>query len=319
MNTANPDAAITEEDKDAAVNVAVETPEVETPERALDADGLPEEFTLEDLEALPEDERDAIIADQQAITDAAAAEEASVKQAKADEDAAAIEAAQPAPVAKQEQIPDTTKAQQELTAAEAAKKAVMDEYKAGDIDDEEFTTRLMDVDKTIVNSRVVIESANAMRQQSQNAIADQWYGKLDNFHAINPALQTAEHNAGWDAELRAVNTQFPRRDMDQNIKLAYERYKITADAMGIPLTGAAPVIPPVDPDEGKLKVSTEPRPGAPTTLKTAPAADLNSPNDSRFGAIDKAVTNVTNTQELYSAEAAMASMSEAERDAYLRD
>lgn len=298
------------------------TPAAEDPPaRALGEDGLPETFTADDLAVLPKAEADAILADQQAIEDARAAEEA----AKAEEEKAATPEEpeeeeqpkeEPAP-----QIPDVSEAKAALEEANTERKQLLDDYKSGEIDDDQFTEKLDAIDQRRIDASADIRSAEQTIAEHQRSREEKWYSRVDAFHAERPELMSQDHIEGWDAELRNVTSKYPQMDPDAAIRLAYSRYSATAEALGKPLTGKQPEPESTakEPEKPKMEVRKDSRPDAPVTLAKTPAADLQKPNEGRFGAIDDRVQNAQTADDVYAAERAMMAMSEAERDAYLRD
>jgi hypothetical protein len=298
-------------------NDAVQTPEVEDttadplPAPEVDDtsgrwnDGLPEEFTLDDLEGLSKAEIAAIISDQEAEKEAAAEPEPEV---------APVEAA-PEPKPQAFDVPDVTDATAKATKAENDRKALLEDYKRGDIDDDAFTEQLGVVDETLIAAKVEINTAKSITDSNQRSTEDVWYSKMDAFHEQHPELMSDGHRNGWDRELRTVTSQNPEMAMDTAIKLAHSRYAITADAMGNPL-GVTPAQPSVA--EQKLEVRTDERPAPPQTLARTPAADLSKPGEGRFGALDSAVQGVQTGDDLRRAERAIEAMNPDDLDAYLQ-
>ena len=286
-------------------------------ERKLLEDGLPEEFSAEDLESLDENERDAILGEQNAEREAREAEESAAREAeeKAREPEPEPE---PKPEPKQPEIeaPDTEAAQAALDDAKRKRDELHTKYEDGEIGAAEWREQLGDLDDAVADARAdlkaaekITQSTEKARKEVEDAQAQEWYGKVDTYMDQNPELKDPANFQNWDAALRAVTSRAKEGDsFDDLIRSAHQSLAVSLEAMGTPLKN-----PPKAGQKSEAKADPKPeRDPLPPTLARVPASDSAGIGEGRFSQVDRAIDS-----DVYEGEAAVASMSERDRERWL--
>ena len=282
---------------------------------ALEVDG-------DDAGALDEDDPTAeagasnpapVDADAQAAADAGEDEEE-------EEPAPAQDAAQgddPAPEPDPQPAPDVDLAAitKTLGTYKDDRKALLDEFNNGDLTDDEFESKLDELDDAVASARVQKHEFDRYEQQQETrwegAVADHM-AKYPEFGADKGAMEA------FDRIVRqvTVDPDYARMSFAEQLDNAHAMLEVKAQRTGMkgvpPLkaTGAKPV--PNKPQQQQRKAPegddlSEP----PRTLARAPASEITS-NDDEFSTLREIESKGTPDQF----EAAMAAMSPEQRDRY---
>lgn len=298
----NPDDITDEQIAANTAPVSEEKPDTETT-------GLPDEFTLEDLEGLTKAEQDAIMKAQD--DDKAALAEA----AKADEPAPEPE---PEPVKQPDLAPkvnvDLDKAKADLDALAVERAKLAEDYDNGEVSQSDYDAKLDDIIDRTADAKASTKAAEIIDQSTQQASDEAWYGMVGSYMDQYPELRSDTHLQGFNASLIAVETAHPNMPDAEKVATAHRNYGAYAHSMGTALEQAPPApgsknkAPPADPGPG-------PRPDLPPTLAKTPAADINAQNDGAFANVDRAVESA----DVYAGEDAFSRMSPAQQEKYLRE
>ena len=290
------DTAATEQD-DAQL-----TPEDDGP--VQEADDLPEEFTLADLEGLSK------------------AEQAAVIKAQDDERAAAEAAKEPEPVVQEEEpkqaapIPqidvDAAAAKEAIEALAVERATLNEQYADGEISEADFNAKLDDIIDRTAEAKAAGKAADLIQQGTQQAADKAWFDLVGGYMDRYPELKDQQHLTGFDAALRAVEENQPDLSDAEKVATAHRNYGAYAHSIGAPLTQAPPA--PGGKPSNKL-ADPGPRPDLPPTLARTPAADIQSQNDGRYAQVDRLV----DSGDVRNAEKAYESMSPAEQEKYLAE
>ena len=280
----------------------------------LAEDGLPDTFSEADLALLSEEERASMLEDEEFLVVTPTADP---------EPTAVVAAVVPASVAPDEPEPQIDLAAIDAKVQETIKDKrteIMDAYDEGDMTRAEMEAAL----STLISEAATIRSDLAQQERTaaltarqQQKVVEAWYGSVNSYHEKFPDLNSEAHINGWDKALKEVNSdpELLRLPADDRLRIAHENYAIRAAALGRPIPGpkgaAKPAVPPKE-EKLEVKPSSE-RPPGPPTLAGFPASDSNEANDGRFATLDRLIET-----DPSAAEAAIARLSPAERDAYLR-
>lgn len=290
-----------------------------TPERNLDVDGPDEKWTLEDLEHLSEAEQKALMASQEPAEpepDTKAEAEAAAAKAKADADAkAAAEAAPkaPAPPPEQQEQPqgfDINAARKGIDGTTADMAALRAAYNDGKIDDEAFEKQLDTLIERKSGLQAGIKVAQVEAQRANEATQDAYWNDVEAYQASNPDLWNDANLPLWNDILVATNKRFAGSNVSTSarLKLAHQEFNSIADTE-VPLLGRAPETAPETAPVSRQKPDAKP---IPPNIAAMPASDGGLP-EGRFAAVDAAVQ-----RDVYAGEAAIAQMTEAQMDAWLK-
>ena len=279
--------------------------------------------------ALSADQQAAIDANGKAATDAAAAD-ATATAANDSAGPTAATAAQDEPLpepapAKLQDLPDTIAAQAALTDLKAARTKLVADFNNADIGEDEFNTKLETITDQLADAQAVMKSADIIRTNNANAIAQTWYGAVKTYMDRFPELKDPAHLSGFDAALKSVNSDASNGNLtaNQRISLAHGTYVARLEALGQPAiarpgTKAAPKVDPVTPaaaeklpDGLPASVRKDPRP-APVTIADISAASPTEAVNSRFAEADR----LLDTDPL-AGEQFVATFSKDERNRYL--
>ena len=263
------------------------------------ADNIPEEFTLESLNAsLTEDEMAALMGGDDPIMANTAAADADAAAALAAEQAAATATAQADAAAKaavdaaaaqpKVNIPDTTAAEQTIAKIDDDLAALATKYDAGDLTQAEWLAQQKVLIQQQAQAQVQIEQAQQVISNQIDQRRQSFYSTLETYKAENALLWAPEHLQGWDAALKAVTGNQAYRDLpaSRQIELAHGMYAanvkaITGNAIAGPKT-AAPK--PAEEEGGPRK---DARPDPVQTLGGFNTDANASIEDGTFAAIDK--------------------------------
>lgn len=292
-------------------------------------DALPEKFSAERLRALLEPAELEALRGDEAMAEAnlfaaesSAADQKPSATPQPDSPAAQqMQAPVQAPPAPPPQItiPDTTDAKAVVAGFDQKLAQATAKFNDGELTSEELTAELARLtnEKAEAQARITVatdlEKASAEQIAAyQTSVEKQWNAALDAYQASNAVLWEPEHVAGWDAALRAV-TGGPAGEgltYAQQIAKAHEVYRMNYTAMTGKVLGAAASTIQQQP---KLAVSQEQRDPPPQTLAGLNGETASDPSTSTFAAID-AVAN----SDPIRAEQMIRQLTEAQRDAYLR-
>ncbi|GGE24221.1 hypothetical protein SAMN05421774_10867 [Gemmobacter megaterium] len=267
------------------------TTETPNPNKALNAAGLPDAFSMDGLKAfLDEGEIAALTEGEDSVLAALETQEEPAK----DETPQTIEAKQPepepepAPAATAVPLPDVSAAQQALAEADTKLAELVQKYDDGDLTRAEWDAQQAELVQSKARAMAQIELAQTVLNQQQQARAQAWYAKLDAYHTQHPDLASEAHIDGWDAALRSVtgSAAYASLPMEKQIELAHRLY---ADHVEV-TTGQSITRPnatkQAKPDDAGPR--TDPRPEPPRTLTglsgAEPGADA---DDGTFAAIDR--------------------------------
>lgn len=190
--------------------------------------------------------------------------------------------------------------------------ALTEEWDQGQIGEQTFKTRL----RELTAERAKIEAAMdavekfAAAEQERRAAEDdaRWKASVDSFRAANPTLWKDEHRGRFNEHVKAVTAdpRYSGMTFDQQLTLAARFYTGEREALGL---SAPEVRRPTG-----AKSQTPRRPPLPQTLAHVPAAEPMGMDGTdlgrKFARID--------AMDPDRAEAAIAALSEAERNAYLQ-
>lgn len=215
------------------------------------------------------------------------------------------------------QIP--ANAQERMTAIESEMADVEKQWDAGDIGDAEFKRRIKELNTEAADIAARVQATNLVNTQRENdriAADDRaWAKSVDGFKKDNPALWEAGHRPRFNEHVKAVtaDARYQGLSFDQQLALAANFYRSELTALG----REAPAVKikkgaaadPAAPKQDKIPD----RPPLPPSLGKRPAAAIND-NDSPFANIEA----LERRGDVDGAEAAIAALSPAMRDAYLQ-
>lgn len=264
------------------------------------ADNIPEEFTLDSLNAsLTEDEMAALMggddpimgntaaADAEAAA-ALAAEQAAAAAATAQADAAAKAAADAAQAQPKVQIPDTTAAEQTIAKIDDDLAALATKYDAGDLTQAEWLAQQKVLIQQQAQAQVQIEQAQQVITNHVEQRRQAFYSTLETYKVENALLWSPEHLQGWDAALKAVTGNQAYRDLSaaRQIELAHDMYAANVKAItGNSIAGPKTATPKPAEEEGGPRKDARPDPVQ--TLGGFNTDANASIEDGTFAAIDK--------------------------------
>lgn len=263
------------------------------PNAALTAAGLPDQFTMAELEAfLSADEIAALTKGGESILEMPEGVEVPAPEAPAatEEAPPAPQIQQPQPM-QQMQVPDTSKAQADLTAAQANLTALQQEYDDGDLSQAEFQERHAAIVAAEVEARAQIKLAEQIQAQNRQQVVTRWNETVSAYQDKFPDLVTEQNFSLWDQSLRAVTASpaYQNLAMDRQIELAHrmmaDHLEVTANTKIARPDSQAPKQEAQQPGPRK-----DARPEPIQTLAGIAAADPQSPDDGTFAAIDRMMT-----------------------------
>lgn len=189
------------------------------------------------------------------------------------------------------------------------------QWDAGDIGDAEFKRRTKELAAEAADLSARIQANNlviAQRQREQQEAEDlAWRGAVEGFKKANPALWADNHRPRFNEHVKAVtaDARYQALPFEQQLRLAANFYSSELAALG----QDAPAI--AAPKPAKAAAKTVPaRPPLPPTLGGRPAAAINAGTDSPFAHIEA----LERKGDVDGAEAAVAALSPAQREAYLQ-
>lgn len=201
-------------------------------------------------------------------------------------------------------------------------------------DGEMTEAEVLDQQTALVTQRTTLDVQARLAQQAYDAGMTQvraaWVPLVTAFQQANPHLTAPEHFSGWDASLKAVNENPTLRSMsmERRIELAAQNYAASHKsatgkdlvAAAAPAPAAVPV-PPAAADPAPTQAPppvtpgprTDQRPDPVQTLAGFTAADTNSTDGTRFGHIHAMAAR----GDSLAAEAAIAALPPHELEALL--
>jgi hypothetical protein len=265
----------------------VNTAETQTPDpnKALNAAGLPDAFSMDDLKAFLDEGEIA------ALTNGDESVLADIELAEDEPPAAAPQQAQepqPQAQAPQVQLPDVAAAQAAIEDANAKLAALTEKYDDGELTRAEWQTQQAALIQQQASALAKIELAQTLMNQQQESRAQTWFTKLEAYHAAHPELASDAHIDGWDAALRSVTgaPAYANLPMEKQMELAHRLYadhvevttgqSLSRPASAKPAAKQAPTGPRDDP-----------RPEAPRTLTGMSGLESAPVDDGTFAAIDR--------------------------------
>lgn len=266
------------------------TTDAPDPNKVLNAAGLPDAFSMDDLKAFLDEGEIAALTD--GDDSVLAAIEAQQGQPDAQQPPAEAPAAEPpaqATPTPQMPIPDVSAAQQAISEADAKLAALTQQYDDGDLTRAEWDAQQAELIQSKARAMAQIELAQTVINQQQQARAQTWFSKLDAYHAQHPELASDAHIDGWDAALRSVtgSAAYASLPMEKQIELAHRLY---ADHVEV-TTGQAISRPAAAKPQAKQAQDgprTDPRPEPPRTLTGLSGAEPGADgDDGTFAAIDR--------------------------------
>lgn len=288
---------------------AVDSPEVAKPgatetENAIiemTGDEGPEEWTAEDLARLSDEERSRIDADRKA-EEAPPESEPEPEPKKKDEEPKVDDRQQQEP----QQAFDISQARQGLGGVNAEIKALREKYADGEVDDEAFDKQLDTLidRKADLSAGIKVAEKDTIAAQTQRL--EQWYDATDAYKAANPELWSDANLPIWNDVLIATNQKYQKMTLtnEQRIRLAHREFN---DIMG----DVVPIAP-ADTSEPAPKKPRPNHPETPPSLARMPASE-GSAAEGRFASVDHAID-----AGVYQGEAAVANMTPAQQEAWLR-
>lgn len=282
--------------------------------RTTPFDHLPEDFTLENLQAagFSQQEIDALNeGDDPAFPEMLNAAEPETPAQPGHEPEPQAPAAAPQPV--QIEIPDTAGAAEKLARFDAEMDEITTRYDDGEITRAEMQEQLTRIAREHAEAKAALEAAAALQkaQESQmaaqrQAIVRQWEAACETYRAQHPALFSDEHLAGFDQAVRAVTGDpgLSHLTMQQMLDRAAESYRLNYTARTGKVIGAAA---PADP--GKPQLRTDPREPPIQTLAGVNGETTSDLNAGLFAAIDA-------TEDPIRREAMIAKLTPSQLEAY---
>lgn len=292
--------------------------------------GLPPRFTLESLQAtLTEEEIEALSEGDDPLLSKAGADPEEDDEDEDDDPAAGgagdAGGGDPAPAeAKPDPVytpVDVTEHKAVLETLKDERKKLREQWNDGDLTDEEFEQKSDELNDKAVDARAAVKDAERHQEQYRTDLAEAWYEKTNRVLTANPAMNDNQpmtelegHSVLglFDAACRQVTSHpnFAHMTLDQKLEHAE---RITRDVYkaqtGKDLAAAKPAKTAKAETPADLVKKQGKRPDPVQTLGGISAASETEIEDSRFAGIDK----LTGLER----ERAFASMSDAERDAYL--
>lgn len=306
------------------------TAEIEVPKPVIPAD---DEFSEDDMRLLTDEERAALLAgDDDGEEDEGAEQEAEGEDAGeegSDESEPAAEAAakaepedqpepEPEPRAEArppESLPDTAGLTEKLSAIEADREKLMEQFEDGDLTRDEYKAKLADLAK---GEREAVK-ALAVAEAQQQAIADAFYGEVRAYAQAYPELldPNGPHIEHFDRHVRAVtgSDAYAHMSYRQMLEAAHTLYEAEAKVLGneaVPMKGAAPAKAEAPKAEAP-KPEKRKRPEPPITLAKVPAAAPVQVADGKFNALQQRLDAAETAEEI---ERIMMSLSPEEAEAF---
>lgn len=281
--------------------------------------GLPEVFTLDELNAhLTPEEVHALTATD-SVTELPDADAPPADQAAQPQPDQAQTETQPHPQNEPDfklpSAPDTSAAEQQIAALKAEAAALLAKYDDGDLTQAELLAEQERINAAQADAMAQKALAMNSYQAQVQSVAKVWGDRVGKYQAANPILETEEHWAGWDAALKSINSEpaYNHLSIDQRITLAHRFYAMNYEALtGKPLPGSAPASAEAD-TGSKGGPRTDPRPEPPQTLANISATPTNPGIDEgAFAAIDSLISQGRYEQ----AELAIARMPPDQREAF---
>ena len=144
--------------------------------------------------------------------------------------------------------PKITAKRGELETLRANKKALMADWNDGEISEDDFNTRMSDMDQEIINlsseigsmsgmQSALSETKEAQQRAAQEAADQQWQTTVQAFQSKNPELWGKDHYKAFDATVRSVtaNPAVAALPFEKQIEYAAEQYVSLQRALGKPV------------------------------------------------------------------------------------
>lgn len=244
---------------------------------------------------------------------AAAADDGAAAAAKADGDqsagadaepAATPSAAQSAPILVAEAPAD---AEAKLADIKAKKDSVIERFDDGDITAKEMQAELDALGKQEREIERAIDKAQIAKDLEEQRKRNEWSQQCDAFLVAHP-----EYDGGKGERFEHLNAMLKAiAVMPQNAGLTGPQLLEKAHKLALADRGEAAPAPKADPKPAKQAI---PKPQLPPNLAGVPAASSNDPGEGKWASLDRLRDSGNGTAY----EAALAKMSQAERDAYLQ-
>lgn len=291
---------------------------------------LPPEDDDFDADApLTEDERALLSEEELAILDGAEGDAAQTETADTDPAPGAATETAPAvaPAATAQELPprpevDAEAARAKVENADAAREAAFTAYEDGETTRDEYLAQMKRIDQEVAESRADL-ALIARHEQAEEAA---FTARVESFKADATAylkefafLTDEAHITAFDRHVRAVTAAHSERMGNRAmLEMAHKLYATEAEALG----QALPAVPAArtttqkatttTPEPGKPKLA--PKPQAPVTLRTIPAAAISETAQTRYAAIQARLDAVDG--DPWAAERIMLSLSPEEREAF---
>ena len=288
------------------------TAEIERPEFVIPAD---DDFSEDDMRLLTDEERAAILSmdddddddddnegDDDVGTDDVGAVEAPVTDAAEPQ----YQARPPA------DAPDTTGLTEKLSAIEADRDKLMEQFEDGDLTRDEYKAKLAELAAAERDAVKVL----AVAETQQNAIQEAFYAEVRGYAQAYPDLldPTGPHIEQFDRHVRAVtgSEAYAHMSYRQMLEAAHTLYLAEAAILG---NAAVPIKGPeaATPAEAAKPEAKRKRPEPPVTLAKVPAAAPVQVADGKFSALQQRIDTAQTAEEV---ERIMLSLSPEEAEAF---
>lgn len=208
-------------------------------------------------------------------------------------------------------LPDMASITQKVKEIEAEESDLIAKYEDGDLDDDEFRTKIADI-RSRYGDAVADQKIAARQVEDFNA---QWGGAVNAYRENNPGIWDDKATlTAFDAEVRAItgSGSFDHLSFQKQLELAHRRLASSADLLGLkvpPLNGAS------KPSETASRKAPEGEDlgGAPRTLKDVPQSDMDPGQGGEFAELDRLVQTESDPDVI---EAALAKLTPEQRERY---
>ena len=284
-------------------------------ERALlSADGSVAEDDEEESVSAGEDEEDAgdtqdataddVTDGDHAVDDGAPAGEEPKESAEEEQVADGVAQPRSAPLL---QPVDITSAQTRIKEIPSERDVIEDRFDAGEIDAKQRRAELARLDDEMLEARLKVERASLAAEMAQQQEVSRWQQSVREFAQDHPVVQKNELTwSAFDQAVRAVTGDRANAGLSDR-GILEKAFSSFADAFGIagkPGKEGAAASP--------KSIKTVPKRDIPPTLAKVPAAAVTDAGDNRWANLDRLAD-----RDPIAYEAALARMSDADRDAYL--
>ena len=193
-------------------------------------------------------------------------------------------------------------AEEKLTAIATKKDELIEKFDNGDITAREYQKELDALNKEERTIELDVREAQLAAKLEKQRQQNEWFATCNAFVASNSVYKDARLYRALDAEVRELASK-PETANWSGQKILEEAHKNLSDAFGLPSAKAAAPAP---------KTPVKPRAELPPNLAKVPSAEIEDTSGGKFAVLDR----MANTDPI-GYEAALAKMSEADRNAYL--